>query len=116
MNPTKREQALPTPGYFNAVEAELVEGRWFTDADAYNSVPVTIVDTVLASRLWPTESAIGKQVKAGPATTGRTDVTLTVVGVVRHIRHREVTRDLREQIYFTSQSDGIRDPHRDLRI
>jgi predicted permease len=98
-----------TPGYFNAVEAELVEGRWFTDADAYNSLPVTIVDTVLASRLWPTDSAIGKQVKAGPATTGRADVTLTVVGVVRHIRHREVTRDLREQIYFPAPQ-SLRNP------
>jgi len=98
-----------TPGYFETVAAELMEGRWFTDADAYNSLPVTIVDTMLASRLWPTESAIGKQVKAGPATTGRPDVTLTVVGVVRHIRHREVTRDVREQIYFPAQQ-SLRNP------
>jgi putative ABC transport system permease protein len=98
-----------TPGYFEAVKAELVEGRWFTDADGYNSLPVAIVDTLLASRLWPNESAIGKQVKAGPATTGRPDVSLTIVGVVRHIRHREVTRDVREQIYFPAQQ-SLRNP------
>ena len=98
-----------TPGYFNAVKAELVEGRWFTDADTYDSLPVAIVDTLLASRLWPNDSAIGKQVKAGPATTGRTDVMLTIVGVVRHLRHREVTRDVREQIYFPAPQ-SLRNP------
>jgi putative ABC transport system permease protein len=28
---------------------------------------------------------------------------VTIVGVVRHLRHREITRDLREQMYFPAQ-------------
>jgi predicted permease len=92
-----------TPGYFEAVGAELVEGRWFAEADAATSMPVAIVDTLLASRTWPGQSAIGKRVKADPGTTGSARVTVTVVGVVRHLRHREITRDLREQMYFPAQ-------------
>jgi predicted permease len=98
-----------TPGYFEATGSQLVEGRWFTEADASASQPVAIVDNLLAERLWPGESAVGKRVKADPATTGFPRVTLTVVGVLRHVRHREITRDLREQMYFPAQQ-SIRNP------
>lgn len=89
-----------TPGYFEATGARLVEGRWFAESDAAGSRPVAIVDTLLASRMWPGRSAIGERLKADPGTTGTPGVTVTIVGVVRHVRHREITRDLREQIYF----------------
>jgi predicted permease len=98
-----------TPGYFAATGAELVEGRWFTEADSSRAQPVAIVDTLLASRMWPGRSPIGQRVKADPGTTGIPDVTVTVVGVVRHIRHRDVTRDLREQMYFPAQQ-SFRNP------
>jgi len=97
------------PGYFEAVGAELVEGRWFNDGDGISTMPVTIVDTRLAARLWPGQSAIGRRIKADPGTTGEPRVTLTVVGVVRHMRHRELTKDLREQVYFPAQQ-SLRNP------
>jgi putative ABC transport system permease protein len=98
-----------TPGYFEATRAQLVEGRWFAEADAFASQPVAIVDTMLAARMWPAQSAVGKRVKADPGTTGFPRVTVTIVGVVRHVRHREITRDLREQMYFPAQQ-SIRNP------
>jgi predicted permease len=98
-----------TPGYFEVTSAELIEGRWFTEADSSRAQPVAIVDTLLASRMWPGRSPIGQRVKADPGTTGIPDVTVTVVGVVRHIRHRDVTRDLREQMYFPAQQ-SFRNP------
>jgi predicted permease len=91
-----------TPGYFEATSAELVEGRWFNEADLVGAQPVAIVDTLLAARMWPRRSPIGERLKADPWTTGTPGVTVTVVGVVRHVRHREITRDLREQMYFPS--------------
>ena len=89
-----------TPGYFEAIGAELVAGRWFSEADIGGSLPVAIVDSTLAARLWPEGTALGQRVLADPWTTGTPRVTVTIVGVVRHIRHREITRDLREQMYF----------------
>ncbi len=96
------------PGYFEAVGAELVEGRWFADSDEATH-PIAIVDTRMATRVWPGESAIGKRLAADPGTTGVPEVAVTVVGVVRHMRHREITRDLREQIYFPA-SQSFRNP------
>ena len=98
-----------TPGYFEATGAELLDGRWFTEADSFRSQQVAIVDSLLASRLWPGQSAIGRRVKADPGTTGIPRATVAVVGVVRHIRHREITRDLREQMYFPAQQ-SVRNP------
>ncbi len=98
-----------TPGYFEAIGAELLQGRWFTEDDTAKSIPVAIVDDTLARKMWPGESAIGKRLKADPATTGSPGVTVTIVGVVRHIRHREMTRDLREQMYFPAQQ-SFRNP------
>jgi predicted permease len=98
-----------TPGYFTAIGAQLVAGRWFDGTDARTSQPVAIVDTQLANRLWPGETPIGKRLKADPGTTGSPNVTVTVVGVVRHLRHREITRDLREQMYFPAEQ-SLRNP------
>lgn len=89
-----------SPGYFEATAAQLLEGRWFTESDVVGAQPVAIVDTLLASRMWPGRSPIGERLKADPFTTGTPGVTVTIVGVVRHVRHREITRDLREQMYF----------------
>lgn len=98
-----------TPGYFSAIGAELVAGRFFDDTDTARSQPVAIVDTRFANRLWPGEDALGKRVKADPGTTGQASVVVTIVGVLRHIRHRDITRDLREQIYFPADQ-SFRNP------
>lgn len=98
-----------TPGYFEAIGAELIEGRWFSEADAPRKLPVAIVDTRMAARMWPGQSAIGKRFKADPGTTGSANVVVTVVGVVRHIRHREMTADVRHQVYFPAPQ-SLRNP------
>jgi putative ABC transport system permease protein len=98
-----------TPGYFEAIGAQLLEGRWFSEADAPATLPVAIVDSRMAARLWPGRSPIGQRFKADPWTTGSATVTVTVVGVVRHIRHREMTADVRQQVYFPAQQ-SFRNP------
>lgn len=98
-----------TPGYFETTGVELLEGRLLSEADSATSQPVAIVDSLLAARMWPGRSALGQRVKADPGTTGVPRVTLTVVGVVRHVRHREITRDLREQMYFPA-AQSYRNP------
>jgi hypothetical protein len=79
------------PGFFEAVDARLVEGRFFLDADDRESPPVAIVDDLLAARLWTGESAIGKRFVGDPQTSGGLAMTVTVIGVVRHLRHRQPT-------------------------
>jgi putative ABC transport system permease protein len=89
-----------TPGFFEAVGATLLEGRYFTDDDNGASRRVAIVDQRLAERTWPGQSAIGKRMRADPLTSGDPSEWVTVVGVVKHLRHRRATAELNEQIYF----------------
>jgi len=98
-----------TPGYLKTVGARLVEGRFFTEDDDQDAPAVAIVDERLARRLWPQGGAPGRQVMADPLSTGNATTRVTVVGVVRHLRHRRPTEEVREQMYF-SQRQVFRRP------
>ena len=50
-----------TPGYFQAMDTRLEEGRDFTEFDTAQSAPVAIVNRAFAKRMWPGSSAIGKR-------------------------------------------------------
>jgi predicted permease len=92
-----------TPGFFETVGAQLVEGRFFTDDDDPRAQPVAIVDDQLARRAWPGQSAIGQRLASDPASTGHAVYWATVVGVVRHLRHRSLLEDLGDQVYFAER-------------
>jgi predicted permease len=89
-----------SPGLLDTLGARLMSGRDFTEADTPKSALVGIVDENLAERTWPGESALGKRVRADPFTSGDAAQWVTVVGVVRHLRHRRPDRELGEQLYF----------------
>jgi len=98
-----------TPGFFDAVGARLVEGRGFSDFDDRKGQPVAIVDERLAGRTWTGQSAVGKSLFLDPQSMGRPKTPVTVVAVVRHLRHRSLMAEVREQVYFP-QSQILRNP------
>lgn len=79
-----------SPAYFRTLEATLLSGRDFAEADGPTSIPVAIVNQLLASNFWPNQDPLGKRLrlldgeKSGP--------WLTVVGVVSNIVQNGVTR------------------------
>ncbi|HWH52594.1 MAG TPA: ABC transporter permease, partial [Gemmatimonadaceae bacterium] len=80
------------PEFFRAMGVPVIQGRSFTDADRENAPKVAIITEGVAHRLWPNESAIGKQLRQGE--NRAPDSLITVVGVVPdfHYRlHREAT-------------------------
>ncbi|HZP48950.1 MAG TPA: ABC transporter permease [Vicinamibacterales bacterium] len=92
-----------TPGLFETIGVHLVDGRFFTEDDDARRESVVIVDDQLARRSWPGQSAIGQRVASDPFSTGHPVVWSTVVGVVRHLRHRSALEDLGDQIYFSER-------------
>ena len=98
-----------TPGFFEAVGAHLVDGRFFTDDDDPRAQPVVIVDEQLARRAWPGQRAIGRRIASDPFSTGHAVYWATVVGVVRHLRHRSLLEDLGDQVYF-AERQVLRNP------
>jgi putative ABC transport system permease protein len=98
-----------TPGLFDALGARLVEGRGFTEADDPSGDPVAVVDERLARRAWPGGGAVGKRLAVDPFSSGHPTTEVTVVGVVRHMRHRTLAAEIREQVYFP-QRQILRNP------
>jgi predicted permease len=91
-NPMLNWQAA-TPGYFETVSIELVEGRFFDETDRADARRVALVGERLARHLWPGESALSKRI--WETSDGRDDTGAprwrTVVGVVGDARYRELT-------------------------
>ncbi|MFC4764179.1 ABC transporter permease [Dyella koreensis] len=107
----QRQSTLEATTYFGeniaqTLGLELIAGRYFQadeyqDLDAvskaysagdYKHVPNTVMVTrTLAERLWPGQSALGKQVYMGAA------LPLTVVGVVKDLVRPEIWRDAEAQ-------------------
>ena len=50
-----------TSDYFRAIGVPLRQGRFFSDQDRDNSVPVVIISEAMARRFWPGENPIGKR-------------------------------------------------------
>ena len=50
-----------TPGYFQAMDTRLEEGRDFTDFDNETSTRVAIVNRAFARRMWPGQTAVGRR-------------------------------------------------------
>jgi putative ABC transport system permease protein len=78
------------PNYFRTFELPIVRGRGFTPADREGAPAVAILSDDVAARTWPGEDPIGKRIKMGGLAS--TDSWLTVVGLVRPTRYRELAR------------------------
>ena len=51
-----------TPGYFEALDIPIVQGRGFEDSDRVGTGDVIVVNQELAERHWPDESPIGREI------------------------------------------------------
>src|SRR3954470_21121593 len=99
-----------TPGYFEAIGARLVRGRFFDDRDSAAALKIpapggrptapgsVIVDESLAKRFWPNQDPVGRRMyKPSDVTKGDltaiTDKTvfLTGVGVIADIKLHDLT-------------------------
>ena len=89
------ERYVVTPGYFATMGIPLERGRLLTPDDRAGMPHVVVIDDVLARQLWPGESALGKRVTH----LGAGDTAVTVVGVVRHVRHYGLDVESGGQLY-----------------
>ncbi len=79
-----------SPAYFRTMEATLLAGREFNDADGVSGVPLVLVNQRFASKYWPGEDPLGKRVRFFHQNTPES--WLTVVGVVSNIIQNDVSR------------------------
>jgi putative ABC transport system permease protein len=91
------------PDYFRALAIPILRGRAITAADTRGSEQVVVVNETLASQLWPNEDPLGKRLV--PVTGLSRDTAVTVVGVARDTRYREL-RNVGPVAYFAWDQAG----------
>jgi predicted permease len=90
-------QNLVSENYFDVMRIPMRSGRSFTTRDNDGSDPVAIVNETAASRWWPGETPIGRSVVVS---RGRTETSVTVVGVSRDGRLMGQDTKVRPEIYL----------------
>lgn len=100
-------QTVASPGYFEAMGIELLEGRTFLESDGPDDPRVLVIDEWLARRYWGDRSPIGDRMIYG-AIPGMDDIPEeafhTVIGVVRTVKQNDLTQPDGEHVgayYFT---------------
>jgi putative ABC transport system permease protein len=104
-DPTPDEEIRTiTPDYFRVLKTSLLRGRFFTEADNADAPGAVIINDTLAKKYWPNEDALGKRItfsdprKPDPK-------WLTIVGIVRSIRHRGLDVDPAPEYYLPFAQD-----------
>jgi putative ABC transport system permease protein len=88
---------LTCPGYFGTLGIPVLRGRDFTNADATTAAGVVIVNETLAQAYWPNQDPIGRRLKLGRLESE--NPWLTVVGVVRDVKHFGLDAAARREIF-----------------
>jgi putative ABC transport system permease protein len=98
-----------TPGYLEALHIPILRGRSISLHDDEKSQLIVVVNELFATRIWPGEDAIGKQVRLG----GPDRPWRTVVGIVGNVRHEGLDAPQKLQVYvpeaqwFNPDSDMV---------
>ncbi len=90
-------------GYFGTMGIPLQDGRLFREQDRQGQ-PV-IISSLMATRLWPNESPIGKQFRIGPSTATLFRISFEVIGIVGDAHAESLTTELAEMLYVPYWQD-----------
>ncbi len=91
-----------SPGYLATMRIPLRQGRDFADSDLSSGGRVALVDELFATREWPGQSALGRQVRLH----GSSGDPYTVVGVIPHLVTRNVTDEVIPQLLVPLPRDA----------
>jgi predicted permease len=83
--------------YLEALGIPLKHGRFFTDGDGRRGERVVIINEMLATRLWPDQDPVGRQLKWGLESTP--SPWLRVVGVVGDVKQAALDTPAIAQVY-----------------
>ncbi|HZR05402.1 MAG TPA: ABC transporter permease [Candidatus Udaeobacter sp.] len=93
------EIRIVTPDYFKVLKAPLLAGRFFSESDNVKAPGVVIVNEALAKKYWPNNDALGKRITLSDPRKPEAK-WLTIVGIVRSVRHRGLDIDPAPEYYL----------------
>jgi len=96
----KGDWQVVSDGAMEALGEKLLRGRPLAASDSAEAMPVVLVNETLARTYWPGQDPIGKRIRMGVGDTRRP--WMTVVGVMKNVRHNGVTAAVKEKFYVPS--------------
>jgi putative ABC transport system permease protein len=94
-----------SPGYFHALNIQIVQGRAFTERDSAEAPLVMIVNQALARRDFPGENPIGKRINLGNTDRNGQPVWFEIIGVAANVRSLDVIEEPLPEFYLSSLQD-----------
>ena len=91
-----------SPSFVRTLGLPLLAGRELDSRDDASAPKVALVNQVLASRHWPSESAVGRHLEVCALSTGRCQETFEIVGVVGNLRDDGLEAPPPQQVYVSS--------------
>jgi predicted permease len=76
-----------SPDYFRALGIPLLSGRYLSEHDTKEALPVIVINETMAKRYWPGEDAVGKRIAFTDTPTSDKD-WIRIVGVVKDIKDK----------------------------
>jgi predicted permease len=95
-----------SPDYFRVMQAPLVRGRFFPEGDEDGKPRVAIIDETTARRYWTDRDPVGRRLRYGQDPT---QPWMTVVGVVKDIKHDGLDIDGVPHIYVSLYQSADRE-------
>lgn len=89
-----------TPDFFHVFALELQEGQMFNEDQLKDGKAVCIIGPVIKAKFFPTENAVGKDIKCGP-------VWLRIIGV---LKKREVSQSSIDNLGISDYNNSIYAP------
>ncbi|HEX6729597.1 MAG TPA: ABC transporter permease [Pyrinomonadaceae bacterium] len=91
------------PNYFETIGIPLFRGRTFSEQDSANAPTAVVINQTMATRFWPNQDPLGKQIRfVSDNSVG------TIVGVVGDAKQYWIEETQRPQLYVPfSQNAGI---------
>jgi predicted permease len=93
---------LVTPGYIETLGLGLLQGRGLLSTDRSGTEPVGMINRTLAQRLWPGQSAVGRQIAWDDGSPW-----LTVVGVINDFYQRRLSTPPEPEVYVSYEQDAF---------
>ncbi|MGE0160436.1 MAG: ABC transporter permease [Gemmatimonadales bacterium] len=94
------------PGFFEALDIDLVEGRALQPGDGADGTRSVVVSASFARRWWPNASPLGRRVRLG----GPNEDWFSIVGVVEDVRYVSLEEDPEEMVYWPSTTGPAASP------
>ncbi len=102
----RAERVRISPDYFQVMQAPLLRGRVFTEADEEGKQPVAIIDETTARKFWPSRDPLGRVLRFGQDPT---QPWTTVVGIVKDIKNDGLDTDGVPHMYVPIYQSSRRD-------